>query len=48
MVLDAGKLVEFDAPQRLLDKPDGVFKGLWSKHQLSHGTSSGSLNSLSE
>lgn len=28
-VLDKGKLVEFDAPGKLLEKPDGAFRALW-------------------
>jgi hypothetical protein len=28
MVLDAGKLVEFDSPQNLLQKESGLFKAL--------------------
>lgn len=29
-VLDKGKLVEFDSPANLMEKQQGVFKGLWS------------------
>jgi ABC-type multidrug transport system fused ATPase/permease subunit len=29
MVLDAGNLAEFDSPQVLLQKEDGLFKSLW-------------------
>jgi ABC-type multidrug transport system fused ATPase/permease subunit len=37
MVLDSGKIVEFDAPQRLLTREEGsVFKKLWEKHSKSH------------
>lgn len=37
MVLDSGKLVEYDSPQALLEQPEGTFKGLWERHLNSHG-----------
>ena len=33
MVLDAGKVVEFDAPQKLLDMEEGVFAKLWKSKE---------------
>ena len=32
MVLDGGKLVEMDSPQKLLQMETGIFKSLWEKH----------------
>lgn len=37
VVLDAGRLAEFDTPDRLLAMEGGVFKGLWDKHVLAQG-----------
>ena len=36
MVMDDGKLAEFDSPERLLAVPDGLFRALWDKHVQSH------------
>lgn len=36
-MLDGGVMAEMDSPERLLARPDGLFKGLWDKHQKSHG-----------
>jgi ABC-type multidrug transport system fused ATPase/permease subunit len=36
MVLDVGKLAEFDSAETLLAKPDGLFKLLWERHQIDH------------
>ncbi|KAJ2116401.1 ABC transporter Abc3, unknown specificity, partial [Coemansia sp. RSA 518] len=30
LVLDHGQVVEFDTPERLLEKSDGLFKQLWA------------------
>ena len=38
LVLDAGNLAEYDAPEALLAKPDGLFRSLWAKHQTSHAS----------
>ena len=37
MVLDNGKLCEFDKPRVLLEKADGVLHAMWKEHN--HGTS---------
>eukprot|EP01040_Poterioochromonas_malhamensis_P005555 gene5555-5971_t len=37
MVLDQGKLMELASPKELLEKSDGMFKGLWERHLKSHG-----------
>ena len=47
VVLDAGKLAEMDSPSVLLALENGLFAGLWERHQRSHGkrlTSSGSTS----
>ena len=36
MVLDAGIAVEFDSPDKLLNRYDSLFKALWEKHKMSH------------
>jgi len=33
VVLDAGKVVEFDTPATLIDKEDGVFRGMCLKSE---------------
>jgi ABC-type multidrug transport system fused ATPase/permease subunit len=38
MVLDSGNLMELDAPQTLLEKPDGLFHALWDRHMKSHAS----------
>jgi len=35
MVLDNGELKEFEAPETLINKRDGLFSGLWAQHQNS-------------
>jgi ABC-type multidrug transport system fused ATPase/permease subunit len=37
MVLQDGKLGEMDTTENLLRIPDGIFKGLWDRHNASHG-----------
>jgi ABC-type multidrug transport system fused ATPase/permease subunit len=32
LVMDAGIVGEYDTPKVLLDKTDGIFKGLWQRH----------------
>lgn len=36
MVLDQGRLMEYDSPSNLLAKEQGLFKSLWKRHQASH------------
>lgn len=36
MLLSDGNLIEFDNPQRLLEKTDGSFASLWKEHVQSH------------
>lgn len=36
IVLDNGNLAEFDKPEVLLSKADGIFKSLWDKHSATH------------
>lgn len=36
MLLNAGNLMEFDDPQKLIEKPDGMFASLWNEHVKSH------------
>ncbi len=36
LVMDKGVVGEYDTPEVLLQKPDGLFKGLWERH-LSEG-----------
>lgn len=33
LVLDAGRIVELDSPDKLLAKKDGVFKRMWDESQ---------------
>ena len=33
LVLDDGYVAEFDSPQALLEKPDGIFKAMVDKSQ---------------
>lgn len=35
LVLDSGLLAEYDKPEELLKNEDGVFRGLWDRHQSS-------------
>jgi ABC-type multidrug transport system fused ATPase/permease subunit len=37
LVMDDGRMAEYDAPQRLLAVPQGLFRALWEKHLESHG-----------
>lgn len=37
MVLDQGNLMELASPKELLEKNEGLFKGLWERHLKSHG-----------
>lgn len=32
LIMDNGNVAEFDTPNNLLEKPNGLFKGLWSRH----------------
>ena len=36
LVLDDGKIAEFDAPSALLAKPEGIFKAMVDKSNASH------------
>jgi ABC-type multidrug transport system fused ATPase/permease subunit len=36
LVMDHGRLAEFDAPQRLLQNEGGIFSSLWREHQSAH------------
>jgi ABC-type multidrug transport system fused ATPase/permease subunit len=36
LIMDAGTVREYDAPQTLLEKPDGVFRLLWDQFTESH------------
>ena len=33
LVMDAGRLAEFDSPEALLKVPGGIYASLWSEHQ---------------
>jgi ATP-binding cassette subfamily C (CFTR/MRP) protein 4 len=33
LVMDAGTPAEYDAPEVLLARPDGMFRGLWDRHK---------------
>ncbi len=38
MILDDGVLAEMDTPNHLLLDEDGIFRGLWDKHEKAgHG-----------
>ena len=39
MVLNDGKLIEFDSAEKLLQNSNGMFTGLWARHQKEHGSS---------
>ncbi len=32
LIMDGGKVGEYDEPQTLLKKPDGLFAALWERH----------------
>jgi ATP-binding cassette subfamily C (CFTR/MRP) protein 1 len=36
LVMDQGRLAEYDAPQLLLKKEGGLFSSLWNEHQSAH------------
>lgn len=47
LVMDAGLVGEYDTPNILMDKPDGLFRALWDRHVSSVGGSrSNSANDL--
>mmetsp|Transcript_15499 Transcript_15499/g.34859 ORF Transcript_15499/g.34859 Transcript_15499/m.34859 type:complete len:1179 (+) Transcript_15499:976-4512(+) len=46
LVLDNGKLAEFDTPSVLLDKQDGIFKAMVAKSMVRKSGSSNSLRAL--
>ena len=35
LVLDSGSVAEFDSPEALLQRPEGLFASLWERHQKS-------------
>ncbi len=35
LVLESGSVAEFDSPQALLKRPEGLFASLWERHQKS-------------
>jgi len=37
LVMDAGLVGEYDAPSVLMQKADGLFKGLWDRHNNAKG-----------
>jgi ATP-binding cassette, subfamily C (CFTR/MRP), member 1 len=39
LVMDKGKMAEFDAPQRLLENKEGIFSSLWKEYQTAHSHS---------
>ena len=39
LVMDNGFVGEFDTPEELLSRPDGLFKGLWERHINEGGAS---------
>ena len=36
LTMDAGVAAEFDTPENLVKKDDGIFAGLWRQHGESH------------
>ncbi len=44
MVLSAGRVVEFDSPEKLLDNPDSVFAGMAKEAGLVNSNNSNSNN----
>lgn len=37
LIMEQGQVGEFDAPEVLLAKKDGLFKGLWERHVAEGG-----------